>query len=120
MMHVPTPIPSSTMTPLSVPRAAPNHRSAWPRAFAPLSTRIGRSARRRSTAPPLSLAEGLCAVVNENRQVALAAQHRLKGNGVPADALAMHDRVLAMLHQAGHADSDAKDSPRVHARLGDH
>src|SRR5258708_5168482 len=50
MMHVPTPIPRSTMTALSVPRAAPNHFSAWPRVFAPLSTRMGRPVRLRSIA----------------------------------------------------------------------
>jgi alpha-beta hydrolase superfamily lysophospholipase len=32
----------------------------------------------------------------------------------------MHDRIDAMLDQAGHGDSNADDGARIHARLGDH
>src|SRR3984893_5100349 len=95
MMHVPAPIPSSTMTAWSVPRPAPPD-------------------------PLLPLAGGLRPVVNENRQVNPAAQHSLEWDGMPADALAMHDCVLTMLDQTGYGDSDAEDGTGVHARPGDH
>ena len=67
----------------SVPRAAPNHFSAWPSVLAPLSTKIGR----RDHVP----------------------QHRLDRNRVPADALAVHHRVLGAGDQAGHRHADAED-----------
>ena len=39
---------------------------------------------------------------------------------MPADALAMHDGVLAVLDQTRDGDSDADDGVPVHPRLGDH
>ena len=49
MSDAPTPEPIRTMTAFRAPRPAPNHSSAWPIVFAPLSKRSGRSVCARSS-----------------------------------------------------------------------
>ena len=62
-----------------------------------------------SAEPLFGLAERLGAVVDEDRQGDHVPQHRLDRNRVPADALAMHHRVLGAGDQAGHRHADAED-----------